>query len=111
MFGRDARQHDVSTGARQVAHAHRADPEGDLALMLEDAHAQIALGHIDQHARLQLDLLQGRKVARLGDAVAGGTVDIVEHHPRQSAPRQPARIVIAVDGVRSCHGVRPSPLP
>ena len=52
--------------------------------------AVIALGDVDQDPRLQAKVAQSGAVKRFAMPLAGGTVDIVEHHPGQTLSGQAA---------------------
>ena len=81
----------------------RAEHEGQGALAAHDRAGGVDVRDAGQHVGHQVDAVEGGGVARLGDLVVGGPVDIVEHRPGQARFRKPAEILDIV-AIGQAHG-------
>ena len=97
QFRSDPRQRHVAIRMRKVAHPHRRDTERRLASLAEDIDRQVPLANIDQHALAQAQVSHRPTVQRGAMLRPRFAVDITEHHPRQTTPRQSAGVVAGMD--------------
>ncbi len=87
-----ARDRFLAARAHQVAKANGCRPERQRPAASEQGRRQIALLDIDEHARLQTDIVEGGGVALHARFRAGATVEIVEHEARQPPSCRRAQI-------------------
>ena len=90
---RRARDRPLAIAMEGALQGSGAEHEGQCAVAPHDLAGCVDVAHPGEHIGDKVDLVEGTRIARLGDFVIGCPVDIVEHGPRQALLREPAEII------------------